>query len=421
MGDLRRKIVASKLARSMLSLSILQIANYIIPLVTIPYLVRVLGAEGFGKVAFSQALALYAILLTDYGFNYSATRSVSVNRGDRTFVNTLFSNTLFAKLLIYLFGALLILVFLGAFAPVVIDDSLIYWGYMVAFGYVLFPVWLFQGIEKMEYIAVLNLISRCCYVFAIFCMVNGRADYLLVLEINALTNFFMGVGSLIICYRLGYRLELPKILLTKKLLVEGRAIFVSRLFVSMYANSTVFFLGLLSSPVVVGYYSAAEKIIRAVAGLLSPIVQSLYPNVSEKFKQNSFEAIRLVSFWFKLIAPLSILVSFTIFLLAPYISKVFLGVEFADSALYLRILSPIVTAIGVSSLAGVTVLLAKGENVLFAKILASVGFLHIVMLLVLVPLYDATGAALAVLVSEFLVAIIMALVIYNKRMLATEL
>ena len=163
-----------------LSLATLQGLNYILPLLTLPYLVRVLGAEKFGLIAFATAVVGYFIVLTDYGFNFSATREVANYRDDKNKLVEIFSSVMIIKVSLLLIS-FIILLFLIFFFEKIGNDALLYvltFGSVV--GQVLFPVWFFQGVERMKYITIINIISKTIFTVAIFLLVKQTSDYLLV-------------------------------------------------------------------------------------------------------------------------------------------------------------------------------------------------------------------------------------------------
>jgi len=175
----RHKLIKYKLLiENFLSLYLLQIANIIIPLITLPYLVRVLGVESFGLVSFAQVFAGFFVMFVDFGFNLSIVRLISVHSEDHNKLSELFSSVIVIKI------GLLIIAFI-VFSLVVLDIQkfsshkfLYLYMYGIVIGQGLFPVWFFQGMQKMRYITVLNLIVKLLFLFLIFALIHHPSDYL---------------------------------------------------------------------------------------------------------------------------------------------------------------------------------------------------------------------------------------------------
>ncbi len=158
-----------KIIKNFLSLFTLQCLNYILPLMTIPYLARVLGAENYGKTIFAMAIIINFQVICDYGFNMSATRNISINRENKSEIEHIFSAVISIKCIFTIIGAVILTIMIFIIPRLKEDYMLYYFTYISVVGNVLFPVWLFQGIEDMKYITYINvavkLISTYKYIF----------------------------------------------------------------------------------------------------------------------------------------------------------------------------------------------------------------------------------------------------------------
>jgi PST family polysaccharide transporter len=159
-------------------LFLLQIAGYLFPLLTMPYLARVIGADGFGRIAIASAVIMWIQTISDWGFNYTATRDVAKNRDDKDKVSHILSNVIWAKFIL-LFLSFIILLLLIYFVPIFRENYLVVLiTFLMVPGHILFPDWFFQALERMKYITILNLLSKLLFTIAIFVFIKEKTDYI---------------------------------------------------------------------------------------------------------------------------------------------------------------------------------------------------------------------------------------------------
>jgi PST family polysaccharide transporter len=183
------------------SLAMLQGMNYILPLLSLPYLVRVLGADKFGLLAFATAIIGYFIVLTDYGFNFTATREVTLHRDDKDKLSEIFSSVMIIKFLLFVISFFILTLLIILFKKFSSDPWLYYLTFGTVLGQILFPVWFFQGVEQMRYITIINIVSKILFTIAIFVLVKQSSDYLLVPLLTSLGAIFAGIYSLFLVYK----------------------------------------------------------------------------------------------------------------------------------------------------------------------------------------------------------------------------
>ena len=169
-SEIKKRISGSKDGKTVFAnfgyLSLLQIAGYVFPLITMPYLARVIGADGFGKIAFASAIVVWIQTISDWGFNLTATRDVAQNRADKEKVSRIFSNVLWARCLLTIFSGLLLLIAVLTVPYLRENADIIFVTFLLVPGHILFPEWFFQAIEKMKYTTIFNLLIKLVFTIA---------------------------------------------------------------------------------------------------------------------------------------------------------------------------------------------------------------------------------------------------------------
>ncbi len=403
-----------QLISNFFSLSSVEAANYLFPLITLPYLVRVLGPEKYGLVNFAQALAYYFVILTDYGFNLSATKEVSVNRDDRHKMSLMF-NSITAVKLVLMVASIVIMSSLVYFIPKFRQDWIIYaFSFGAVVGNLLFPIWLFQGMERMKTIAALNLTARTIFLIAIFLFIKREEDFIYVPLITSFGSITAGIISLVVAARMfGIVFKLPSAEDCKKVIRDGWHVFISTVSVSLYTSSNTFILGLFTNNTVVGHFSAAEKVITFVNKAFNPILAAVYPHISKTASVSREIAVQKLRKLFAMIAILSLAVFIAVFLLSNSVVSVILGPGYSKSSTILCVLSPLILIMPVSYIFANLALLPFNLSRYFARIYVFGGILNIALLLF--SLYflkaEAIGAAFSVLITHMAITVLMFIVL----------
>lgn len=281
-----------RLLSNFFSLSVLQGANYLLPLITFPYLVRVLGVEYFGLLAFATAFIVFFNILVDYGFNLSATREISVHRDNKDKITEIYSSVLAIKLFLIMISLLIFSFIVFSFDKFSSHIELYFITFISVIGQALFPTWYFQGMEKMKHITIINIFSKVVFTIAIFIFVHEKSDYLLVPLLNGLG---IVIGSFYALYIIKKNFNQSFVWQSTEAMKlhfkDSSQFFLSRVSVSIYTSANAFVLGLFTNNMMVGYYSIAEKLYMAIQSLYGPIIQALYPYVAKERNIRLFKKI----------------------------------------------------------------------------------------------------------------------------------
>lgn len=398
--------ISSTIGKNIISLYLLQISYYVLPLITVPYLVRVLGPEKFGLVAFGQSLVTFFVLFVNYGFDLTATREISVKRKSNKEVSSISCSVWTAKALLCCIG-LSVFFLLILFVPKINQNSLlllILFG--IPLGNMLFPNWLFLGLERMKAISVINISMRSVTTAGVFILIRNPDDYLLYAGILSFQWVFAGIlGFVFAVLRLKIRISIPKPREIFHVLSKGWTLFLSNLAQSIYYSGNSFILGMLTNYTVVGYYSAAEKITLSLLGLFRPVAMAVYPRLS----QIASTSKNTVLYWSRrlifVMGGLGIAASLTMFFGAPLIVKIILGSGYGPSIIVLQVLSLLPFIVALSDVLSVQIMLPFSKDKFYAMIRIFTAFLHVLVALLLVPKLNEAGMAIALVSSQAFILI----------------
>ena len=407
-----------RLLSNFMSLSVLQGANYVLPLITLPYLVRVLGPEKYGLIAFAQAFIQYFNILTDYGFNLSATREISIHRNNAQRVSEIFSSVMIIKLGLLVLSFVIMSILVFSFWKFRQDWLIYYLTFGMVVGQVLFPVWFFQGIERMKYITFLNITAKLIFTIAIFVFIRQASDYIYVPLLNLFGYLVAGALALWIVFR-GFKVgfKVPSYSSLIHQLKEGSIMFVSTVAISLYTTSNVFLLGLFTNNVIVGFYSAAEKIVKALQGLWTPFSQAIYPIFSKLYYENRTKAQYILKEILLYAGLITLAISLTGCIFAPFIIKVFFGETFTPSVRIMQILVYVVFLIGINNVLGIQGLVAFGFAKEFTLTVIIASIIHLILLVIFIPVFNGIGVAIATIATETIIIFIELIFLKRRRII----
>jgi PST family polysaccharide transporter len=380
----------------------IQAATFLVPLVTLPYLTRVLGPDGWGRLAFADSLGRSIAVLVEFGFQLSATRAISEVRGSAEERALRVSGILGGQALLALaVTVLMALVMLASGAAR--GRGAILWvalaqGCALAFS----PIWYFQAMERARVMASLDIIAKALSALAILTLVHHPGDEMKALAAVACAAALSAASGILLIRR-----ETPFGRPTWRggvaMLREALALFVFRGAVNLYTGANALLLGLFVPPTVVGYFAGAEKLARAALAALTPLNQTAFPRIAHLARNNPAQAGRVARLSLRVMLGVGVTTAIALWMGADWIVRTVLGRGFEPAAGILRILALLVPLVAASNVLGIQWMVPLRMERAFISIIVCAGLTNVVLALTLVRPWGAPGMAFSVLASELVV------------------
>jgi polysaccharide transporter, PST family len=336
----RSKLLRHRLVRNTAALFSVQISSYLAPLLVLPYLSRVLSTDHFGLIAFATSFNWYFLTLVEYGFNLTATRRIAIHRDDPEKVSQIFSSVMAAKALLTVLGFVL-MVSIVLVAPKLRPNlPLFCLSYLAVIGDLLFPLWLFQGLQKIENLVWRDLCAKFLSLVLIFAFVHHDGDYLWAAGFQAGSMAVAGVvGLATVPFLTPVRWAMPSVREAITALREGWPVFLSMAAMYVTASTNILILGLRSGPTDVAFYTAPGRLVVALRALVSPLVTALYPHISHMAFVSRDNAIAFMrKYSLMLLAPF-FAGSLILFAGASPIMRILYGTKYTLAVPLLRIMA----------------------------------------------------------------------------------
>lgn len=383
-------------------LSVIEVLKLVMPFVALPYLISTVGADKYGLVVFAQAIISYFIILVNFGLDVSAVKNVSVHRNDLLKLGEVVSSVLLIKSLLFLISFLILSVLLFTVEQFRENSVLFLLSFLSCLSEILFPVWFYQGVEKMKYITLIRFTSILFYTVTVFLFIKGPNDYLLIPLLQSLGWIVSGIVSFLMLLKVEkVRLFIPSLHLVKQYFVESVPFFISRVSVVINSSMAKTICGLFFSMQEVAAFDLAQKIAMTALVPLQMLNQALYPHIAKTLDR------AFVNKCFRLMLVGSLGIVVCVCLLAPFAVHILSHGELPESTDILRVLSLFIFSGGLTAFTGSPVLVSFGYAKPFNRsvILSTFVLITIYIVLYFTNSFSIINFAFALGFAEFVIAL----------------
>ncbi len=383
------------LIQNFVSLSVVQGLSILFPLITFPYLIRILGIEGFGFFSLVQTFIMYFDLLVSFGFGLTATKRISANILDELMIKRIIVAVYIIKA--FLFTISLVIFIACSFTAYLKGHFyLLPLASFYLLGNMLFPDWYFQGIQKMRNITFVTLISKAVSLLLIILLVKEKTDIEYAVIALSAGNMIAGIIAMVLMLKnLNKSFVKPDIFFVKEMFYESLYVFISIILVPLYSSVNIFILRFFTNSLMVGYYAVAEKILNAVGMLASIINRTFYPYLSqlyiislELYKKNIQRLLLIIGSVFFVLAAMQ-------FSGATIIIKFLMGKDHGDISYAVTLLKIMSIALPFSPFVSFyfQLMIIQGQKKESAVNIGVTGFVNIITASIFTYFWSAVGLA----------------------------
>ncbi len=381
--------------------------NTVIPLLTLPYITRILGAQEYGTFSIAFNLIGYLMVIVEYGFGMSGARKASLAKNIRE-LDTTFTAIVISRMLLCIVCGISTVIYGSLILESYEQKLCLYLLFFIPIGVVLQQNWLFQGLQRMQYITITSVISRIVSLIGIFGFVKTPNDLALYCILYSSSTILIGIiGTYIAIYIFKIRFVRINIHDVITEIKNGWYVFTTSLSSKVFNTFGITVLGILSTNYYVGIYSAIQKVPQLILLIWSPIAQILFPISSQKMTASFDEGREFILRVERIILPLFFIILFVVGLFSKNIIEILFGIEYCEySYLIYPLLLWLIFGI-INNFSGIQTLLAGGYAKEYSKCFFYGVWFTIFFNLLFVRLMGILGASIAPAISEFLFGLLL--------------
>ena len=404
--SIKEKVARNKTVLANFSyLSILQVFTILFPLLTYPYLLRVIGLELYGVIVFAQSIIIYISLVINFGFNMSSAKEVAIHKEDKDKLSRIVSTTYISKFILWVICGVGYLIVITTFDFFRVYYWVYFLSYLLTFNELLLPTWFFQGIEKMKYITIVNVSSRLVFVAAIFLFVKEKSDYLCVPLLNGIGAIVAGLLALYIVFKKeGIQFRLSSIYGIRDDYKRSFPLFVSSLSTQIYVNVNKLVVGSCLGMSEVAIYDIGEKVQHLMKLPIGMVAQATFPKISRE------KNIRFLNRLMFMVAGIVTVGYIIMFIFSKWIVYLFTGEYISEAVTVMRILGVSAILVVFNSFMGGNRLVPFGYSKVYMQVMMQNCMFFLVGMFVLwiegwISMYSMAGMGVLVEIDCFIVLI----------------
>lgn len=320
-------------------MAVFQAANYVIPILLIPYISRILGVDSFGKVTYMQTIAQYATFFINFGFEYTSTRAIAVNCDNPEKLRSIFWGTIYAKMLLTVVSLLVFLPYSFSHSQSTEEMVMYMAAWMINVGWWLYPSWYFQGMEKLSIMSVANFMIKAAGAILVVVCVREASDSVNYLASFSFSYIAGGLITIVYCIRKEGMIRISVTADTVKTLIgDSLPVFLASVFSSITQAYAITYLGSgHATEHDLGIYSGAFKLVFAAVAMCNlPISMAIFPKVSREYEKDREGGIRYFYKTLKIVVLIAFCFSVGMYVFSPLAVMLLLGDKFEESTELLR-------------------------------------------------------------------------------------
>jgi PST family polysaccharide transporter len=388
----------ARVIKNTLYLYILTFAKLIFPILTLPYLTRVLNTDTYGAVSYVKTFVSYVQIIIDFGFLWSATKEVteSLSEGNKGSINKIIGDTVMAKGLLGLLCLVVMSVFC-CFVPLLRENVLFTFLYVTSVLFSVFiPEFFFRGIEKMEYVSIRYVLSKALSTFLTLMLVKSDANILLIPVLEIASTLISIAISLFYMKKLGYSMEVSSVKKAAEKIKTSFVYFISTFATTAFGALNTVLVGIFMTPSDVAYWSVCSVVVTAVQSMYNPLLNSLYPHM---IKNKSRKLLAKTMLLFMPIVTLGCVIAF---IWSEPILILICGEEYSVAASLFRYLIPLLFISFPAQLYGWPALGAidKAKEISASTVIAALVQIAGLLILILIERFTFINLAVVRFISE---------------------